>query len=169
MACKGAEIFVNDRIQKGYTYIRSQPEGRNFDKDFIPFFSPKKMLELGVFEGKYCNDCRVELPEDWFLNARISSEPDPQVNCFGIKSRLSLGIWREKGWILDPDPRGWFQWYYRYWLGRRLPDVDRIQIKRWRLFRRHMGQVRANCVPRDCECRHKQRQALLQWAYNPFI
>lgn len=124
---------------------------------------------MGVFEGKYCNDCRNELPLDWFTNAKLSSRPDPSLNYFGLKSRQSLSEWRRKNWIIDPDPRGWFQWYCRYYLGRRISEIDQIQIKRWKGFARHAGQIRANCDPSDIFCRRRQRQALLQWAYDPFI
>ena len=165
----GSVIVVNDRMQSGYKYILSSAEGAEFDEDFTPFHSPQKMLELGVFEGRYCNDCRDEFPSKWFRNAGIRNEADPSANYFGEKSRQSLHVWRQKGWIYGPDPRGWFQWYCRYWLGRRLPQIDRTQIQRWRSFRRHAAQVRANCRPGDCRCRPRQRQALLQWAYNPFI
>jgi hypothetical protein len=165
----GDSITVNDSMQSGYSYRIDAPPGQDFAPGFEPHFTPKEMLELGVFEGKYCNDCRPELPEDWFANAKTSDVPDPSVNCFSIKSRQPLSVWREKGWIIGPDPRGWFQWYCRYWLGRRLPEIDERQIKRWRSFARHAGQIRANCDPGDLFCRRRQRQALLQWSYDPFI
>ncbi|MBY4635694.1 hypothetical protein K5P26_00905 [Sphingopyxis sp. XHP0097] len=162
-------IHVNDRMQSGYSYDLTAPEGADFDPAFTPYFTPGEMLEMGVFEGKYCNDCRDEFPADWFENARVADKPDPDLNYFGVKSRQPLSVWREKGWIYGPDPRGWFQWYCRYYMGRRLPDIDAIQIKRWRGFARHAGQVRANCDPGDIHCRPRQRQALLQWAYDPFV
>lgn len=165
----GAIITVNDRMQRNYAYELSAPPGKQFAEGFTPYFTPEEMLEQGVFEGKYCNDCRNELPEDWFKKAKIGDVADPSLNCFGIKSRQSLSVWREKGWIIDPDPRGWFQWYCRYFLGRRLPEVDEKQIKRWRAFARHAAQVRAHCEPHDLSCRPRQRQALLQWAYDPFV
>ena len=162
-------VDVNDRMQTGYRYRLMAPMGAGFADGFQPFHSPKQMLEMGVFEGKYCNVCITEFPADWFLNARIADTPDPALNFFGIKSRQPLPVWRQKGWIFGPDPRGWFQWYCRYYLGRRLPDIDDIQIRRWRAFARHAGQIRANCDPGDIFCRRRQRQALLQWAYDPFI
>lgn len=165
----GDVVEVNDRMQAGYSYTIAARAGEDFADGFTPFFTPKQMLALGVFEGKYCNDCRPELPEDWFEQARVSEKPDPALNCFRVKSRQSLAVWREKGWIVGPDPRGWFQWYCRYFLGRRLPEIDAWQIKRWRAFSRHAGQIKANCMPMDTSCRPRQRQALLQWAYDPFI
>ena len=165
----GDIIAVNDTMQTGYSYRLDAPVGQGFSGEFQPYHSPQEMLEMGVFEGKYCNDCTGELPAEWFRDAKTSETPDPAVNYFGIKSRQPLDVWRRKGWIYGPDPRGWFQWYCRYYLGRRLPDIDAIQIKRWRAFSRHAGQIRANCEPGDIFCRRRQRQALLQWAYDPLI
>ena len=163
-------MIVHDLMQNDYEYTCSAPIGENFASDFKPELTPKEMLELGVFEGHYLNDCKKEFPQDWFLKARLSlTEPDIQKNCFGIKSRLPLSEWQRRGWIIGPDPRGWFQWYCRYYMGRRLPDIDQIQIRRWRSFRRHLVQVQKNCLPHDLSCRPRQRQALRQWAYNPFV
>lgn len=166
---KGQLITVNDSMQTGYQYELTEDAGNNFPAEFKPHHSPKEMLTMGVFEGKYCNDCQDEFPADWFKEAKISDTPNPELNYFGIKSRQPLGVWRQKSWIFGPDPRGWFQWYCRYYLGRRLSGIDEKQIKRWRAFSRHAGQIRANCEPGDIFCRRKQRQALLQWAYDPLI
>lgn len=156
-------------MQRGYQYTLAAPVGKKFAHTFTPYLSPKQMLELGVFEGKYLNDCQKEFPADWFTNAKLSDVADESINCFGIKSRQPLSVWRNNGWIIEPDPRGWFQWYCRYYLGRRIEGVDEKQIKRWRAFSRHAGQIKANCLPHDLSCRPRQRQALLQWAYDPFI
>ena len=165
----GNIIHVNDAMQTDYRYKLDAPAGENFAVDFKPHLSPRQMLEAGVFEGKYCNDCTDEFPQSWYENAKIGEKPDPALNYFGIKSRQPLSVWRQKGWIYGPDPRGWFQWYCRYYLGRRLPEIDSIQIKRWKAFSRHAGQIRANCEPGDIFCRRRQRQALLQWSYDPLI
>lgn len=165
----GDQVVVQDSFQDDYYYVLSAPIGRAFRADFQPALTPKEMLHMGVFEGKYCNDCQGELPSDWFDGARISDTPNQDLNYFGVKSRQSLAVWKEKGWIVGPDPRGWFQWYCRYYMGRRLEGIDNHQIKRWKAFSRHAGQVRKNCQPADIFCRPRQRQALLQWAYDPFI
>ena len=165
----GDKITVNDRMQSGYVYYIDALAGEDFAPEFQPYYSPKEMLEMGVFEGKYCNDCRDEFPQEWFEHAKTSDMADPSLNYFKIKSRQSLAVWREKGWIVEPDVRGWFQWYCRYYLGRRIAEIDDWQIKRWRAFARHGGQIRAHCAPGDIECRPRQRQGLLQWSYNPFI
>lgn len=165
----GITITVNDRFQTGYSYQLEAPSGADFAPDFAPFHTPAEMLEMGVFEGKYLNDCQGEFPAEWFEAAKLSATPNPELNYFGTKSRQPLSTWREKGWIYGPDPRGWFQWYCRYFLGRRLSEIDAIQIKRWRGFARHAGQIRANCHAGDPFCRPRQRQALLQWAYDPLI
>ncbi|MBO4293818.1 MAG: hypothetical protein J5896_00025 [Alphaproteobacteria bacterium] len=161
---------VYDKMQQGYSYEYMAKPGQDFAKDFIPELTPKEMLVLGVFEGHYLTDCRQEFPQDWFENARLSEDkPCASCNCFQIKSRMSLQEWQQRGWILEPDPRGWFQWYCRYYMGRRLDKIDSIQIKRWKAFKRHKAQVYKNCAPYDLNCRIKQRQALVQWAYNPFF
>ncbi len=165
----GDKVSVNDRMQHSYEYVISEQTACNYASGFEPYLTPKEMLHMGVFEGKYCNDCQEEFPSDWFNSAKISNHPNPGLNYFSVKSRQSLKFWELKGWIIGPDPRGWFQWYCRYYLGRRLPDIDQLQIKRWRAFRRHEAQIINNCEPGDFSCRPRQRQALLQWAYNPHI
>ncbi|HMU34838.1 MAG: hypothetical protein JSS77_05005 [Acidobacteria bacterium] len=159
-------IEVNDDMQTGYTYLLSEPVGRNFHPDFTPELTPKQMLELGVFGGKYLTDCRDEFPADWFISAKLSpGKHDPKLNFFKVKASQPLSVWRRKGWIHDEDPRGWFQWYCRYYFGRRSVDDER-QIKRWRAMRRHIAQIKTNCPPRTLDCRPRQRQALLHWAYD---
>lgn len=162
----GNRIEINDLMQKGF-YILNENTGENFHPDFLPELTPKQMLELGVFGGKYMTDCLNEFPEEWFDNAKLSPEKkDITLNYFGVDASLPLSIWRERGWIHPADPRGWFQWYCRYYLGRRMDDEDLRQIKRWRNIRRHAGAIRKNCVPFDLDCRRRQRQALLHWAYD---
>ena len=161
------KIIVNDSFQQGYEYYLVELEGQNFDPEFKPEFTPSEMLELGVFGGKYLNDCKKEFPKSWFQNAKLSnSKKDIQLNFFKVNASLPLKEWLDKGWINEHDPRGWFQWYCRYYLGRRLEKEDQRQIKRWKAFRRHIGAIRKNCEPGDLECRKKQRQALLHWAYD---
>lgn len=165
---KGALIVVQDKMQSGYQYFLTCEPGQDFAPDFRPELTPQEMLRRGVFEGHYLNDCQNEFPAQWFFQAKLSAKkPDISCNQFGIKSRQGLSVWREKGWILGPDIRGWFQWYCRYYLGRRIPEIDRIQIARWRAFYRHKAQILKNCPPAYTACRPRQRQALLQWAYNP--
>jgi hypothetical protein len=160
------KIFVNDKMQKGFYYL-TEPEGENFDEDFKPELTPKQMLELGVFGGKYMTDCTKEFPSSWFKNAKLSpGKRNPSLNYFKINASLPLKVWQEKGWINPADPRGWFQWYCRYYYGRRMPEEDRRQIKRWKAIRRHIGAIKKNCPARMLDCRPKQRQAVLHWAYD---
>ena len=165
----GDWIEVNDKMQSDYKYEIVAEEGCDYDEGFTPFFTPQKMLELGVFEGKYMNDCHNDFPASWFERAKIADKPNIALNFFGIKSRQPLQVWQKKEWIIGPDPRGWFQCYCRYYQGRRIPEIDDKQIKRWRAFTRHAGQIRANCMPGDTSCRPRQRQGLLQWSHDPFI
>jgi hypothetical protein len=161
------EVIVNDTMQQGYRYGRSAPMGRDFDAGFEPQLTPAEMLALGVFCGKYLTDCRAEFRASWFAQARLAgARADCSLNHFGVRAGSSLREWRAKGWIHPDDPRGWFQWYCRYYSGRRLGAEDDRQIGRWRAFRRHIAQIQRNCEPGDPFCRPRQRQALLQWAYD---
>jgi hypothetical protein len=160
-------VVVSDKMQKGYRYELCAPTGRNFDPAFEPDLTPKEMLRLGVFCGKYMTDTRGEFPKSWFEGAKLSPEKrDCSLNFFSVDASQPLSLWRKKGWIHPDDPRGWFQWYCRYYLGRRMPEEDQRQIKRWKAMRRHVKQIERNCEPGDVFCRPRQRQALLHWAYD---
>jgi hypothetical protein len=174
-------IYARDKMQQ-YTYkltykcgtnIKNSGDGSRYD-EFEPYYTPRQMLIMGVFEGKYMNDCEHEFPKEWYITAKKRNKlrpgkPDPLVNYFKIKSRLSLQEWQKRGWVpvhkKDKDIRGWFQWYCRYYLGRRIPEVDQIQIKRWKSFKRHYAQVKKNAGG-DLNVRPRQRQALLQWSWD---
>jgi hypothetical protein len=160
-------VVVNDRMQRGYRYALTAPAGRSFDAEFRPELTPRQMLALGVFGGKYMTDCRDEFPASWFKAAKLSpARRDPSLNFFGVDASQPLPVWRRKGWIHPDDPRGWFQWYCRYYIGRRMPQEDRRQIARWKAILRHAAQIRRHCEPGDLLCRKRQRQALLHWAYD---
>ncbi len=159
-------VVVNDRMQQGYRYELTAPAGRDFAPGFEPQLTPAEMLRLGVFGGKYMTDCRAEFPADWFEGAKLSPKgKDPSLNHFAVDASQPLSVWRAKGWIHPDDPRGWFQWYCRYFQGRRMQD-DARQVSRWRAMRRHLAQIRKACDPGDPFCRPRQRQALLHWAYD---
>ena len=187
---KGTKVNVWNKMEKRYSYTLAENPGENFAPGFEPVLSPGEMLAMGVFGGKYLNDCLLEFPAEWFLNAGMLGKlcPDKQdvsVNYFGVDSRLPLTSWQESGWVpggpgfkgksargtlgdraFNPDERGWFQWYCRYWMGRRLPELDSIQIQRWKSFARHRGAVEKACKRDDLECRPRQRQALIQWGWR---
>lgn len=162
-------VTVNDLMQQGYSYCLTEPVGKNFHPGFKPELTPAELLKMGVFGGKYMTDCRAEFPAEWFLNARLCHEfHDPRLNYFGVNASKPLSYWRERGWIHSNDPRGWFQWYCRYYMGRRCSDDER-QIRRWKAMKRHIAQITLNCMPGDMGCRRRQRQALLHWAYDSRI
>lgn len=187
----GNTIHVSNKMVKNYSYTLSESPGKNLA--FQPYSDPGEILCAGAFEGRYLNDCIEEFPAEWFIKAIALGKLSPQgadlrLNAFQIHSRLPLSEWQKAGWVpnpqtlrkskkhpilsdpeKNPDERGWFQWYCRYWMGRRLPELDEVQIKRWRAFTRHAGAIKANCDPHDLNCRPRQRQALLHWAYNPYI
>jgi hypothetical protein len=162
-------------MQKGYEYELVEPVGKNFASDFKPRYTPLQMLREGVFGGKYCNDTILEYPKSWFEDGKFSPEGNnTSINRFKNDSRTALWTWEKEGWLKSIDPRGWFEWYMRYYLGRRVEDdfegqpYDRYQINRWKSFARHYGQLKANCDANDMECRARQRQALLQWSWPAY-
>jgi hypothetical protein len=159
-------VTVNDKMQKGYKYELVEPAGKNFDPEFKPELTPIEMLSMGVFGGVYMRDCTREFPKDWFTKAKFAKgKREAELNYFGINASQPLSVWKKNGWIYHEDPRGWFQWYCRYYMGRRCPD-DVRQIKRWKAIRRHIVQIRKNCRKGDEFCRPRQRQAVLHWAYD---
>lgn len=163
---KKKKIVVNDLMQKNYIYYLTEQVGGNFDPEFKPELTPQQMLELGVFGGKYMTDCQDEFPKAWFKKAKLCHKfHDASLNFFEINASKPLSYWQKKDWIYFEDPRGWFQWYCRYYMGRRCADDGR-QIKRWKAMTRHISQVRKNCHVKEWSCRPRQRQALLHWAYD---
>ena len=160
------KVIVNDIMQRNYYYYLTKPIGKDFDHEFKPELTPEEMLKMGVFGGKYMTDCKDEFPKSWLKKARLCSQKhDPKLNFFKINASQPLSVWRKKGWIHSDDPRGWFQWYCRYYMGRRHED-DIRQIKRWKAFKRHLSQIVKNCLPGDWGCRRRQRQSVLHWAYD---
>lgn len=162
-------ITVNDKMQQNYVYQCREPVGKNFDPGFKPQLTPMEILAMGAFGGRYMRDCRDEFPKEWYIGARLLEEGKPghdkNLNYFKVEASQPISIWKEKGWIHPQDPRGWFQWYCRYYMGRRTDDDER-QINRWRNMNRHIRQLELNCKYGDLSCRKGQRQALLHWAYD---
>jgi hypothetical protein len=176
------KIVANNSLQKNYIYYCTEPMGKNFDPRFKPAYTPKQMMKMGIFSGAYWKDCVAEFPQDWLTHAKqskVMGKGDASLNYFsGYESRLSLKEWQRRGWIPcapgDQDFYGWYMWYWRYFLGRRIPNIDDVQIKRWMAIKRHYSQVIKNCKhPKDAKghctdpmnCRPRQRLALLQWSW----
>lgn len=161
----GTRIVVDDSLQS-YRYTLTAPVGQHFADNFHPELTPQQMLELGVFGGNYFQGEHQEFPKEWFENAKLSSTHNPALNYFAVDASQSRQIWQQKGWIYEEDPRGWFQWYCRYFLGRRIPEEDVRQIKRWRQMNRHVSQLAQQCQTADASCQPRRRQALLHWSYD---
>ena len=164
-------VVVTDPLQKGFSYDISESEGKNLAPDFKPEVSPKEMLALGVFGGDYFEGHIEEYPLSWFTHAKLSPPGtyNASLNFFGVRASQSREVWIANGWMHPDDPRGWFQWYCRYYAGRRKPLEDRRQIERWQKIVRHLAQIRYACRAGDHTCRPRQRQAVLHWAYNATI
>ncbi|MDQ5971121.1 MAG: hypothetical protein QG566_67 [Patescibacteria group bacterium] len=135
---------------------------------FKPLLTPKEMLRLGVFGGYYFEVKTKDVPQEIIklANSSKTKKKDPKLNYFNVSASQSLSVWQKNGWINKVDPNGWFEWYIKYFYGRRLPKEDERQIKRWYKMRRHVTQVKNNCRAGDTFCRPRQRQALLHWAYD---
>ncbi len=163
-----ASIVVIDPLQPGYSYETTAPVGEGYAPDFRPELTPPEMLTFGVFGGTYFEGEIDEYPPEWFSETKVSTKgkQDASCNYFGVVASQSREEWLRKGWIHPHDPRGWFQWYCRYYLGRRDSVEDVRQIARWKHMVRHLAQIRYHCRPGDSTCRPRQKQAVLHWAYN---
>lgn len=160
-------IDVDEAYQTGYRYPLTEPTGRNFDPEFTPDLTPPEMLQLGSFGGDYFNEVPDEFPRRWFEGVALSPNgARSELNYYKVNASQPLAEWQRKGWIYPEDPKGWFLWYCRYYMGRRIASEDRRQIRRWKNMRRHVAQLQTFCAPGDARCRPRQRQALLHWAYD---
>ena len=159
---------------------------------FRPRLSPEQMIRAGVFGGCYFNPSggkkgvkyprggipvdHNEYPKAWFEGVPerkyISRRYCVPTNKYGVKAGQDQTFWEEKGWVADQDPRGWFQWYTRFYLGRRTED-DARQIGRWtgvtgpkgRWKRALMNRiVDAGAAWDDARVSPVIRQTLLHWA-----
>jgi hypothetical protein len=162
------KVVVNEAYQSGYQYSLEEAMGAHFRPDFKPQLSPKEMLGLGIFGGAYFSEPPHEFPSDWFDGVPLSPSgtADKSYNFFKVLASQPLAVWLRKGWIYPEDPKGWFLWYCRYYQGRRIPEEDDRQIRRWKNMHRHIVQLQNNCQTGDVSCRPRQRQALLHWAYD---
>ena len=120
---------------------------------FNPLFTVEQMLELGVFDGNYFEQGKFP---------RVSDK-----NLFAPAVSLDKQKWIDNGWITPEDPLGWVEWYYNWSQGRRVEELDKWQMNRWKSFSaRHGAQVKKNGNG-DIVKRKRQRQCLLHWAADP--
>ena len=147
--------------------------------------SPVEVISEGAFGGTHFRDIYSGVNGKWYRNSwkefkflssidkklYASSYYDVGVNKYGVKFGTSLRFWESKGWINGIDPYGWFQWYCRYWLGRRSSD-DKRQIKRWRAIVNRFKSVLVRMIKDkgtkfdDYSVSPKIRQILLHWGYE---
>ncbi len=139
-------VVVNDRMQRT---LRVRPHGAG-----RPQLRPRLRAAADAARDARAGRLRRQVhdrlparsfPPSWFTRAKLcSTHHDPALNYFGVNASQSLATWWRKGWIRPQDPRGWFQWYCRYYMGRRSAD-DARQIRRWRAMARHVAQIVNNC------------------------
>jgi len=160
--------------------------------EFSPNMTPKEVLQAGSFGGtyfrpiyssvtklKYGKEVWQELPSDWLegldIRTRVSSSLyDASRNKYKVKCGASLEEWESSGWMREQDPYGWFQWYCRFYQGRRTEDDSR-QIGRWSNCAGEKGRwknnliskiVKAGCAWDNTNISPVVRQTLLHWAYT---
>ena len=153
--------------------------------DFNPNKTPIEIIKEGAFGGTYFRDIYSGINETWYKNSwkefdqlknidakyYASDYYDVNVNKYGVKPGTSLRFWGNKGWINKIDPCGWFQWYFRYWLGKRSKD-DKRQINRSeKIVSRFRGKSGKTIRDDGCKCDDysispKIRQILFRWGYE---
>ena len=150
--------------------------------NFSPNKTPIEIIKEGAFGDTYFRDIYSNINKKWYKNSwkkfvylknidtkfYASDYYDVNVNKYGVKCGRSLRFWENKSWINKIDSYGWFQWYFRYWLGRRSKD-DKRQINRSkkivRRFRGKLVKMIRNTGSRygDFSISSKIRQILLHW------
>lgn len=160
--------------------------------EFHPNMTPKEVLQAGSFGGtyfrpiyssvtgkQYKDEALLELPSDFTegLNRKkmvTSSKYDEGVNTYKVKCGGSLEMWEESGWIHKQDPYGWFQWYCRFYGGRRSADDER-QVGRWLRCAGPTGRWKNNLIMKcyrggaqynDPNISPVVRQTLQHWGYR---
>ena len=145
---------------------------------FRPNISPLDVIKKGAFGGTYFRDIFSGVNNKWYQNSwkefrelegigkkyYCSDFYDVSLNCYGVEIGTSLRFWERKGWINELDPYGWFQWYFRYWKGRRSED-DQRQIGRWKRIASRFVDI-LNEMVSEGRVSLKIRQILLHWCYE---
>ncbi|XP_067295280.1 uncharacterized protein zgc:113208 isoform X1 [Pseudorasbora parva] len=192
---KGKDDKKNNSDAGKYTSeIKRNEKGQLVFKDhleFTPNMTPKEVLQAGSFGGTYFRpiyssitkqhykDVWQELPEDWLDGLNISKQVASStyredVNTYNVKCGGSLEMWESSGWIIPQDPYGWFQWYCRFYQGRRTMD-DARQISRWAKCAGVKGRWRQNLITKVVRsgCAYDNsgvspvvRQTLQHWGYK---
>lgn len=150
--------------------------------EFNPILSPREIIEAGAFGGcyfglpieEYTNFEYQEMFDALFAgldsNLYLGEKYSPKLNRFKIRSGMDYDYWKEMGWMNEDDPYGWFEWYCKYYIGRRHPD-DARQIRRWQDFCGKNGRWRKRIYKRiyetdDWNISPRIQQSLLHWGYK---
>ena len=153
--------------------------------DFGANKTPIEVITEGAFRGTYFRDIYSGINGKWYKTSwkefdqlkdidqkcYCSSYYDASFNKYNVKCGTSLRSWENKGWINEINPYGWFQWYFRYWLGRRSGDderqinrrkktVSRFRVKLVKMIKDAGGKFDEYSISR------KIRQILLHWGYE---
>ena len=140
--------------------------------------TPTEVIKKGSFGGTYFRDTYSNVNHKWYKNSWKEFDQlknidkkyyardfnDVNLNTSGVKCGTSLRFWENKGWIRQIDPYGWFQWYFRYYLGRR-PEDDQRQIKRWKGIVNRFKGILVRMIKNGKDS-PKIRQILLHWDYE---
>ena len=146
--------------------------------DFTPNISPIDVIKKGAFGGTYFRDIYSGVNDKFYKNSWKEFKEleeigkkyygsdfyDVNLNCYGVKCGTSLKFWESKNWIRSIDPYGWFQWYFRYWKGRRSED-DQRQIGRWKRIVSRCKGILIKMIG-DGKDSPKIREVLLHWGYE---
>ena len=161
--------------------------------EFKPNLTPKQVLRMGSFGGTYFRNIQSNVtgkkhsgknaiksfPKDWLhgidLEKKVLSQNyDKNVNTYKVKCGSSLEAWETSNWIVKQDPYGWFQWYCRFYMGRRTKD-DQRQIDRWLKITGPKGRFRRTLMNKiikggkdynDKSVSPVIRQVLQHWGYK---
>lgn len=193
---RGSENEIEERDENQWAAPPTRDSNRTLrfrdSPHFTPNLTPEEIIRAGSFGGTafqrhYSSVLKQwlsetdfeEFPEAWYSNLDTSKyltaeEYDKDINRYRVRAGQSLKEWEANGWVHKQDPRGWIQWYFRFYIGRRSADDER-QIKRWIGVCGPNGRFRKGLVKRIAEqggdwddesISPILRQTLQHWGYK---